>query len=364
MKYDQDIRYPLLEVNTGAIADNSKILCGKFRQLGISVAGVIKGADGAIPFAKAYLDGGCTQLASSRVIHLKELKEAFPDVPMLLLRIPMICEAEDVVRYADYSLNSEPDTVKALSEAAAKQEKTHKVILMLDIGDRREGVVSARELCDLAAACEALPGISVAGVGTNYGCMSGVLPTDENLQMLADAAADVEKRLGKKLEIVSGCSSSSFIRISQGKTYPAAINHARVGGYLANPINMRINRGVDLPGMNEDTIFLKAQVVELKEKEMTGTVGKNWKGETLQVSAAGKQKRAIIAVGAQDIGSHENLIPCEEGIALLGSSSDHVVLDVSDYKGELKVGSVLSFRLRYGGMLAAFTSRHINKIYL
>lgn len=359
-------KYPVIEINTDAIANNSRVVCHALAKHGVKTAGVIKFSDGAKEICQAYLDGGCSQLASSRVVHLKDIKGWFPGVPTLLLRIPMICEADEVVEYADYSLNSEAEVIKALSDSCVKLNKDHKVVLMLDIGDRREGVVTFDDLTALAAYAESLPRITVAGVGTNYGCQSGVLPDDENLEMVAEGSRRVEKTVGHKLEIVSACSSSSFIRISQGKTYPAEISHARVGGYIANPYNMRINRCVDIPEMREDTVCLKAMVVESKEKPgvAAGHIGKNWKGETLTFGESGPTVRTIVAVGSQDIADAMNLVPMADGVKVIGGSSDHVVLDTTASSHKFVPGDIIEFRLRYGAMLCAFSTRHITKKYI
>ena len=278
----------------------------------------------------------------------------------MLLRIPMLCEAEDVVMYADYSLNSELRTMQALNEAAGALGRTHKVILMLDVGDRREGYASIEELADAVMAVKkTLPHLQVAGVGTNYGCVSGVLPDDENLAFLCEGAQAVEDVLGHPLEIVSGGSSSSLIRWSKSLPLPEKINHLRIGGYILNPVNMRLNRGVEIPEMNEDTFCLKAQVVEVKEKNGVVGTGKNWKGETVQFTDGGVRRRAIIAAGSMDIGDAFNLLPKDEKIAVIASSSDHTVLDVTDRETPVNVGDILEFRLRYGALLQIFATRHV-----
>ena len=358
------MRYPLLEVDLSAIAQNARVICGIYRPLGISVAGVVKGGGGRPEIAKAYLDGGCAQLASSRVGHLAELKKVFPDVPTMLLRIPMLCEAEDAVRYADYSLNSELRTMQALNDAAGVFDKVHKVILMLDVGDRREGYVSVEELAEAARTVkDTMPHLQVAGVGTNYGCVSGVLSNEENLEFLCEGAKAVEGVLGHPLEIVSGGSSSSLIRWSKGLSLPSKINHLRIGGYILNPVNMRINRGVEIAAMNEDTFCLKAQVIEVKEKNGAAGTGKNWKGETVRFEDNGVHRRAIIAAGSQDVGDPFNLLPKEDGVIVIASSSDHTVLDVTDCAREVNVGDVLEFRLRYGGLLQILSTRNVEIRY-
>ena len=354
------MRYPLLEVDLSAIRHNAETVCGIYGKLGISVAGVVKGGDGSPEIAKAYLDGGCRQLASSRICHLAALRDEFPGVPMLLLRIPQLCEADDVVAYADYSLNSELRTLQALNGAARAAGRIHKAVLMLDVGDRREGAVSVEELAETAKTVrDTMPFLKVAGVGTNYGCVSGVLPDDENLAFLCEGARAVEDVLGEPLEIVSGGSSSSLIRWSKGLPTPAKINHLRIGGYILNPVNMRINRGVEIPEMNEDTFCLKAQVVEVKEKPGVVGTGKNWKGETVQFTDGGLRRRAIVAVGSQDIGDAFNLLPKDPAVSVIAGSSDHAVLDVTGCRDAVKVGDIVEFRLRYGAVLQIFSTKHV-----
>ena len=63
----------------------------------------------------------------------------------MLIRIPMISEAEDVVRYTDISLNSEIKVAKALSKEAIKMGKIHEIILMVDVGDLREGILMKKK---------------------------------------------------------------------------------------------------------------------------------------------------------------------------------------------------------------------------
>ena len=70
------------------------------------------------------------------------------DVPMWLLRAPTPATAADTVRLADVSLNSEVETVRALDAAAAAAGRRHGIVLMIDLGDLREGIMP-RELDEL-----------------------------------------------------------------------------------------------------------------------------------------------------------------------------------------------------------------------
>ncbi len=351
--------YPSLYVNLEAMRTNAECMCELLGRYGIKAAGVIKFSDANPEVAKAY--SCCAQLAVSRAVHLKRLKELLPEKETLLTRPPVKSEMEDVSRYADYVLMSEANGLRALNAAAEKTGGRPGVILMLDVGDRREGVVSIADLEDLALLVEnELSYIRLKGVGTNVACLNGVLPTPENMGFLARGAEAVEKAIGRPLEIVSGGSTINLRLLVDGNQMPAKINHLRLGGIIANPMNMRLNRGIHFEGTREDTLRLDAEIVELKEKDSAVVGGTlNWAGKHIETEDRGIRLRAILAVGSQDIGDASNLMPLQEGVSVIGCSSDHTILDVGDYDGPLEVGDVLSFRLRYAGMLQAFSTRHI-----
>ena len=75
--------YPCITINLDAIKQNAKVVCDICSKHGIMVAGVVKFSDGDINVSKAYADGGCAQLAVSRAVHLKSLKEKGADLNVL-----------------------------------------------------------------------------------------------------------------------------------------------------------------------------------------------------------------------------------------------------------------------------------------
>ena len=52
----------------------------------------------------------------------------------------------------------------------------------------------------------------------------------------------------------------------------------------------------------------------------------------------------------------------DPGIEVLGASSDHLIIDVTDAETPVKVGSEVRFLLNYGGLLSASTSPHVRKV--
>ena len=99
-------RYPRLEINLAHLKHNVTKVVEKCGDMGIQVAGVIKGATGLPEVAKAFDEGGAAFIASSRLEQLEDAKNAGIQKPLLMIRIPMLSEVEDVVRLTDISLKS------------------------------------------------------------------------------------------------------------------------------------------------------------------------------------------------------------------------------------------------------------------
>lgn len=357
--------FPALTVNLDAMRKNAQVLCDICANNGISVAGIIKFSDCDLQVAQAYKEGGCAQLGVSRAKHLKALKEAFPNTETLLTRSPTRGDLEDTARYADLSLHADKDVLKALNEEAAKHNTFPGIILMLDVGDLREGVDNIPELVELATLCESLSNLRLRGVGTNHACMNGVLPSWENLTFLVEGAEAVEAAIGRKLDILSGGSSINLLLLKEGVSrMPPRINHLRLGGSIANPMNIRLGRGVTFPGLREDSVTLTAEIVEIHEKASAPKgATKNWAGQTIAREDKGRRLRAILALGSQDVSDAATLIPLDSGVEVVGCSSDHTIVDVTDTGRAWKSGDTLTFRVRYSNMLYAFSGDHVTVEY-
>ncbi|MBR6574836.1 MAG: alanine racemase [Clostridia bacterium] len=355
---------PRLLVNLSNIRRNAEAICRLCTGRGISVAGVVKGACGALPVARAVLEGGCAQLASSRLSQLEGIRAALPQARTLLIRMPAPQEAQRVVRACDLSLNTEEGTLRALSAAAREAGVTHGVILMYELGDLREGVASREALVALAKTAEELPGLHLAGIGGTLNDIYGVSPSRENMQELVNAFHAVEAALGRKLDILSGGSTTSLPMLLQGQL-PPEINHLRIGEAILTGRDLPDLWGCQVPGCGCDTLVLEASVIECNRKPTRpwGLRSQNGFGEQPPLPPdRGIRQRAILNVGRCDVGEVSQLI-CPEGVSVIGASSDHLVVDVQELPG-LSVGDSLGFRLFYQGMLFAFHSEDVEKVYL
>ena len=257
-------RYPRLEINLAHLQHNVSRIVEKCGSCGIQVAGVIKGATGHPEVAKAFDKGGAAFIASSRLEQIEDAINAGIEKPMMLIRVPMLSEVSDVVRLTDISLNSEFEVIKALNEESRRQGKLHKVILMADLGDLREGFWDKEEMVEIAEYIEnRMINIQLVGIGTNLGCYGSIAPTAEKLEELVELAEKIEARLDRELEYISGGATSSLMRVWD-KDIPERVNLLRVGEGILLARDLDTFYGYDMSELYQDVFRLKAEVIEVK----------------------------------------------------------------------------------------------------
>lgn len=158
-------------------------------------------------------DNGIKIVGDSRIDSIREYQDI--DVKVMMIRIPMISEAKDIVRFCDISLNSEIKTIRQLSRKAINLDKTHEIVLMIEMGDLREGIYSEDELNDTVREIISLEGIKLKGIGVNFNCFGGIKPSEDKLLKLIFIKKDIENKFNIKLDIVSGGSSGSISLINK-----------------------------------------------------------------------------------------------------------------------------------------------------
>lgn len=354
------MRRPCIEINIEKIKHNANHLVKQCGEKGIEILGVTKGVCAYLPVVQAMLEGGVKKLGDSRVQNIMALRKAGVENPIYLIRIPMISEAQDVVYYADGSLNSEIDVIKTLAREAKKIGKVHKVILMVDVGDLREGVMP-EDVLDVVGEILNLEGIEFEGLGTNVGCYGAILPNYENTKILVDLAANIEKKYGIKVKTISGGNTATLSLIERGKL-PEGVNQLRVGEGILLGTDVTNFRKV--PGTVQDTMKLKTEVIEVKVKPSypIGEIGRDAFGNIPVYEDKGPMRRAIVALGKQDC-RIEGLKPVDDRMEILGASSDHMILDVTKCP-EIKVGDVIEFNMDYAAMLSLMTSGYVEKVVI
>ena len=343
-------RYPQLEVDLGKLKENLTALRERCQDSFVGIIGVVKGVN-AWPEAVREFDAqGFSYLATSRVDQLKKMHAQGVRTPLMLLRVPMLSELADVAALSDASLQSDLTVLRSLNAEAARQGRTHGVLLMIDLGDLREGFWSAEELVDAAVEVEReLKHLRLLGVGVNLGCYGSILPDKRNMQGLASLAFDVERAIGRELSIVSGGGSTS-VQMTLAGMMPGRINNLRLGEIC---LLGSANNGFAPEFLHRDVFTFRAEVVECRDKPSfpVGQLGVDAFGRVGSYVDRGIRRRALLAIGRVDCGDCFDLMPRLPGVEVVGASGDHTILDVEEAKDRVKVGDVLEFDVNYASLV-------------
>jgi len=352
--------YPRITADLTKIKHNIDTLCALCAENGVSVAAVTKVVCADERIVKVLENSAATMLADARTENLARLNTR---KPKLLLRAPAPEEAEETVSLADISLVSEIDTIHALGKAASAAGKTHKIILMVDLGDLREGLLFLeRETIYRAAdAAKAEKGIELYGVGTNLTCYGAIIPDENNLGELCNVADELRERTGLPIPIVSGGNSSSLGLLKRGLV-PDCVNHLRLGESILLGNDTAACRVMN--GLYGDAFTLATRLIEVQRKPSVpiGESGANAFGEHPTFESLGDQIRGICKIGRQDTVA-DGLTPRDGDIKIIGASSDHLIVDLTHAK-EYRVGDVLEFTPDYGALLRAYTSPYVARDYI
>jgi predicted amino acid racemase len=353
---------PRLEIHLERLHHNARILVERLGRQGIAVTGVSKATLGLPEIVHTWVAAGIQSIGESRIESIEALAASGISVPMLLVRAPMLSQVDRVVAHAAISCNSEPVVLAALARSAARQGVRHGVVLMVELGDLREGILAA----DLEAVVQstlAQPNLLLMGIGTNLGCQNGIAPNAANMAELSGLATALERRFALRLPWCSGGNSTNLPWLAAGGD-PGRINHLRLGEALLlgrEPLGRTA-----IPGLHTDAITLVAEVIEVKRKPT-----QPW-GERRRTSFAAQpqllppagepasEQRALLALGEQDVDPAGLGAPV--GVTIRGASSDHLVVGCTGTAPQ--VGDEQRYQLSYSALLRAMTSPFVSRCFI
>ena len=349
---------PRIEIDLDLIEHNARVLVGRLAARDVRVVGVTKATLGSPTIAAAMLRGGAVGLGDSRVENLAHLADLDGSVPRTLIRSPMLSQAHDVVRTAAASLNTEATVLTALDDAATQAGTRHSVILMVELGDLREGIA----VDDVAAAVRVVLGsrsLRLRGLGANLACQNGVVPDDANMAVLHRLVDQVETDHHIALDVVSSGNSAN-------------LEWALTTGHLGRTNELRLGEAIllgteplhraQIADLATDAFTLIGEIIEVADKPARpwGNQAQAAYGQPPARPAAGTSRQAIVALGRQDVDLDGLTVPA--GITVLGMSSDHLVLDIGDH--HLAAGDEVRFELGYGALVRAMTSPFVTRVEL
>ncbi|NJD03613.1 MAG: alanine/ornithine racemase family PLP-dependent enzyme [Ruminiclostridium sp.] len=353
---------PYITIDLQKLKSNISYLIKFCDRYNIGVTGVIKGVCGDPLITSIYTGSGVTKIAESRLENLKRLYLKELNIPVMLIRSPALSEVEEVVELADISVNTELEVLKALSAVALKCGKTHNIILMAELGDNREGIPDS-EMLWMAKEVKKLKGLKLAGIGTNFTCLSNEPPTIKQLEILAKQAREIVDNTGIGLEIISGGGSSVLPLLSEG-AIPKSINDLRIGDSIL--LGRNVPGGMPIPGLYQDIFKLAGEIIEIKCRSIQSFGVSEYPVNHITAArnkgAPVEQKRAIIGLGSVDV-DIQGLTPCVTDVDIVGGTSDHLVLDITHAK-YLRLGDWVQFIPDYHALVKCLSSTYISKIFL
>lgn len=306
---------------------------------------------------------GVRSMGDSRLANLRAIERIVPDLDAWYLKLPHLAALEDIVNLADVSLNSEIDTIEAINKEAERQGKVHRIIVMIELGDLREGILPGT-LIKFYNHIFQLSNVEVLGIGANLGCLSGAVPNVDQLTQLALYKELLELKFERKLRMISAGSSAVLPLLLQGKV-PKAINHFRIGEAVFLGTDLVYNG--KLPGLRDDAITIEADIVEIKEKSLLplGETTSMTPFESLQKDVSDQVPgqrgyRAVITLGQLDT-DVKGLTPKNPKHQIAGASSDLSVVNIGEDPGGLKVGDTIKFSPNYAALVRAMSGKYIEK---
>ncbi len=284
----------------------------------------------------------------SDILAAKKIKDKI-NVKATLLTIPSLANVDEVITYCQASLNSEWETIQELAKQCDKRKVYHEIILMIDIGDLREGVMP-QEAILFVKNCISLTSayFKIKGIGANLGCGNCILPTYTILNILQIIKNEVQEKYSYILEVIS-IGGSIILEWMNYKYLPSCINQLRIGeaAFLGSiPVYHKQH-----PHLFDDAFILIGTIVELKVK---------------QVIVEGKAKvqvRAILDFG--NIHTIPNkLSPTNNNMVFIKSTSNYSIYDVTSCEQNFSSGDKLNFRLNYSALAQANLSPYVVRNYI
>src|SRR6056297_1925245 len=352
--------YPRVNIDLDKLKKNVKTIKSLCSDNDLRMGVVTKVFCANKTISDAILEEDVEFLADSRIDNLKTLKDV--GLEKWLLRIPMKSEMEDLVKYSNLSLNSELEIIELIQKESKKQNRIHKIILMIDLGDLREGIFEEKELIKTAEEVVKSKNLKLEGIGVNLTCYGGIIPNEKTLEKLVNYKSIIEEKLNMNLNIVSGGNSSSLHLLFKDKM-PEGINNLRIGEAVV--LGRETAYGEKIKDTFDDAFLLEVEIVEMKEKPSLpiGEIGMDAFGNKPTFKDKGHMIRGICAIGRQDV-EVDGLIPLDTDIEIIGASSDHLIVDLTKVQENYELGDKIEFKLKYSSLLKIFTSKYVKKNYI
>ncbi len=343
-----------LEVDLAKVEDNTRQLVERLRLRNLTVTAVTKATLGFPDLARMLVNCGVQALGDSRIENVERMRSAGIEGPIQLLRSPIYSQVDRVVSAGVLTLNSETEVLSALAAEARGQGRIHNVMLMVELGDLREGVMP-KNLSETVSHVLHLPNLHLCGIGANLACRNGIEPSATNMGQLSSLVNSTETTFDIEVEIVSGGNSAN-LNWAFDTNSVERVNNLRLGEAIL--LGREPLHRTPIAGLHTDAFLLVAEVIESKQKPTRpwGQRGENSSGEMAEWDDRGIIWQTILAVGRQDTEATDLTAPA--GVTILAASSDHLIVQT---RSRMKPGDEIGFEPGYSALLRSMTSPFVAK---
>jgi ornithine racemase len=342
--------YPLITLDLDAIGRATGTLAERLLLRGIELVGVTKAVDGEPAVGQTMLEAGAAGLADSRLPALVRLA-AHALAPLTLLRAPQPRDIPAAAQIADRVLLCDAPTAAAMGARAPGLPV--ELLLTIDLGDRREGVLPG-QAAEAARRLSGLPGTTLAGVAVNFACLSGQLPSLALFHRAEEVLATVAEAGAIETPLLSLGGSCCLQYLDQFK--PRFRTEIRSGGGPLYGYDFVSN--APLEGLDRVDPILSATVLEsfFKPPAPPGASGLDAFGHVPETALPNDPAwHALVALGRRDC-EPQGLRPLIDGAWLAGMTSDVGVLITPR---ELRPGDIVEFGCDYDALVRAVTSPYV-----
>lgn len=347
---------PRIEVDLEKIKHNARFLAQRLAKDGISVTAVTKAVCGRLDIVKAMLDGGVAGLADAHIENVERMRKSGITSPICLIRTPMISQADRVIAACEASYNTELDVIHRLAQSALRANIVHGVVLMVEMGDHREGILPG-DLEAIARNVMKIPGVALKGIGANFACLRGAAPDQLAMTELSSLAAKVEGACGLRLQIISGGNSANLRFMSAGGR-SGRVNDLRLGEAILLGVDPITTKQIN--GLYSDAFTVVAEVIESRCSAQPTAPPLTTSTILVTPRAPPSQpvRQSILAIGKQDTDTGGLALPM--GLAFVGATSDHLVVQTSGDR--LPIGAEISCRPNYSALMRAMAAPNVEKV--
>ena len=169
MKHQDLLRETYIEINLDRIEHNIRAIremCGPSTNIGAVVKADAYG-HGAVALAPVLMENGADLLCVATLSEGIELKQHFPNYPVLLMGLTRNEYFDDVLHYHLIQTIDTFEQAAALSQSAVKHKQTAHIHIKIDTGFHRLGFLVNEESIDQIEAISHLPNIVIDGIFTH-----------------------------------------------------------------------------------------------------------------------------------------------------------------------------------------------------